>query len=325
MLDHNGASWNWTFPTGTPSTSSARNPSVVFNGLGQHLAILEVTDINSVSDVDSIYVELTGATTNDIQEGFENAFPPAGWQTAATGNLSWGHATTVGGFGTSANSMVADNYNVNGGGSTCDMIAAIDLSAVTSNWLTFDVAYARWSGAYLDSLEVLVSTDCGITWNTVYFKGDTDLATAPDFSSAAFVPSDSEWRTDSIEMTSYLGEDFLSIAFRNHGNWSQMLYVDNINLGDQAVAIESAPSKEWVSVYPNPVAVNGQLKISASTDAPLEFSLFNLNGKLVSHQLINGNDLISIGKLQLSIGTYLYHVKGNGIMRTGKLTVVKTR
>ncbi len=325
MLDHNGASWNWTFPTGTPSTSSARNPSVVFNGLGQHLAILEVTDINSVSDVDSIYVSLTGASANDIQEGFENAFPPAGWQTATTGNLSWGHATAVGGYGTSANSMVADNYNVDGGGTTCDMIAAIDLSAVNSGWLTFDVAYARYSGAYLDSLEVLVSTDCGTTWNTVYFKGDADLATAPDFSSAPFVPMASEWRTDSIDMTGYLGEDFLSIAFRNHGNWSQMLYVDNINLGDQAVAMEASPLKEWISCYPNPVAANGELKISSSTDTPLEFSLFNLNGKLIAHQLINGNDLINIGKLQLSMGTYLYHVKGNSIMRNGKLTVVKTR
>ena len=117
------------------------------------------------------------------------------------------------------------------------------------------------------------------TWNTVYFKGDTDLATAPDFSSAPFVPMASEWRTDSIDMTSYLGADFLSIAFRNHGNWSQMLYVDNINLGDQAVAMEAAPLKEWVSCYPNPVAANGQLKISSSTDAPVEFSLFNLKWK----------------------------------------------
>ena len=135
----------------------------------------------------------------------------------------------------------------------------------------------------------------------------------------------SEWRTDSIDMTSYLGEDFLSISFRNYGNWSQMLYVDNINLGDQAVAIEAAPLKEWVSCYPNPVTANGQLKISSSTDAPVEFSLFNLNGKLVSHQLINGNDIINIGKLQLSMGTYLYHIKGNGIIHNGKLTVVKTR
>jgi len=221
--------------------------------------------------------------------------------------------------------ILADNYNVDGGGTTCDMIASIDLSSVNSSWLTFDVAYARYSGAYLDILEVLVSNDCGTTWNTVYFKGDTDLATAPDFSSAPFVPAPSEWRTDSIDMTSYLGEDFLSIAFRNHGNWSQMLYVDNINLGDQAVAIEAAPLKEWVSCYPNPVTANGQLKISSSTDAPVEFSLFNLNGKLVSHQLINGNDIINIGKLQLSMGTYLYHIKGNGIIRNGKLTVVKMR
>ena len=104
-----------------------------------------------------------------------------------------------------------------------------------------------------------------------------------------------------------------------------MLYVHNINLGDQAVAMEASPLKEWISCYPNPVAANGELKISSSTDTPLEFSLFNLNGKLIAHQLINGNDLINIGKLQLSMGTYLYHVKGNSIMRNGKLTVVKTR
>ena len=77
--------------------------------------------------------------------------------------------------------------------------------------LTFDVAYARYSATYKDSLIVSVTNDCGSSWNRVYQKGSTILATAPD-NTGAFVPTSTQWRTESINLDSYAGQSSLKIA-----------------------------------------------------------------------------------------------------------------
>ncbi len=41
-----GATYNWSFPTGTPSSSNLENPVVSFNSLGTHTVSLTVTDAN---------------------------------------------------------------------------------------------------------------------------------------------------------------------------------------------------------------------------------------------------------------------------------------
>jgi len=48
-IAQNGASYNWSFPTGTPSSSSDKNPLVSFNSLGNHDVSLTVTDANGTN------------------------------------------------------------------------------------------------------------------------------------------------------------------------------------------------------------------------------------------------------------------------------------
>ena len=45
--------------------------------------------------------------------------------------------------------------------------------------LVFEYAYARYPGVYEDSLQVMISGDCGITWQKLFDKGGVDLQTAP--------------------------------------------------------------------------------------------------------------------------------------------------
>lgn len=44
-----GATWNWSFPGGTPSSSTLRNPKVIYNSPGQKSVTLTVTDANGTS------------------------------------------------------------------------------------------------------------------------------------------------------------------------------------------------------------------------------------------------------------------------------------
>ncbi len=41
---NNITSWNWTFPNGTPSSSTQQNPVISYSGSGSFDVTLEVTD-----------------------------------------------------------------------------------------------------------------------------------------------------------------------------------------------------------------------------------------------------------------------------------------
>ena len=58
FIDHSalyneGATWSWSFPGGTPETSSERHPKVIYSNAGSYDVTLEVSDING-SDVQTI-------------------------------------------------------------------------------------------------------------------------------------------------------------------------------------------------------------------------------------------------------------------------------
>jgi Concanavalin A-like lectin/glucanases superfamily/PKD domain len=55
----NNVSTSWSFPTGTPSNSTATQPTVTFATAGTHTAILTVTDANNVTSTTNISVTVT--------------------------------------------------------------------------------------------------------------------------------------------------------------------------------------------------------------------------------------------------------------------------
>ena len=54
----------------------------------------------------------------------------------------------------------------------------IDITNTDSIRINFDVAYAQYDASPLDSLQIIYSTDCGVTWlPTTYNKGGSILST----------------------------------------------------------------------------------------------------------------------------------------------------
>jgi hypothetical protein len=100
------------------------------------------------------------------------------------------------------------------------------------------------------------------------------LATSPDFQSF-FIPSNSQWRKDSVDLSAYANVGQLQIAFRNIGDWGNCLYLDNINIGSMANQPELEPMKR--SVFPNPVGPGSTLQVKGSSFDTAK--LFDSNGK----------------------------------------------
>ena len=230
-------SWSWTFPGGTPSSSTQQNPTgIVWNTPGTYTVTLTASASSGSSTHTQVINILGGSLAPPLSEGFEGAaFLPANWQANNAGNASvfWTRAN-VG--RNSSWSAKFDNFNNDAGGARDEMIAPkLSLVGLQNCTLTFDVAHARYNATYVDSLEVLISTNCGSTWTSVYLKGGSVLATVPD-QTTTFTPTNTQWRNETVNLTPYIGQSNVLVAFRNRGHYGNNIYIDNVNLQGQLSA-----------------------------------------------------------------------------------------
>jgi PKD repeat protein len=226
-------SWSWTFQNGTPAISNSQNPSVTYNTPGTYSVSLTATNGNGTNTMTKVlYVTVSSINTLPLVEGFQLAtFPPANWQNvdASSDNLIWKRSTTVGKASTA--SLYYDNYNLNAAGSRDEIrTPKYNFSTFTQAQLCFDVAYSQYDDIYSDSLSILVSTDCGLTYSQIYLKGGQTLATAPNDSTATFIPTSTQWRRDTVSLNAYVGMANVMVSFQNRGYFGQALYIDNINI-----------------------------------------------------------------------------------------------
>jgi PKD repeat protein len=240
-LSTNATSWSWNFGAGaTPATSTAQNPTVTFNTVGTNTITLTATNVFG-SDVETKtnYVTIQSATgaTLPISQGFTGAtFVPTNWS-LVNGNASpttWVRSATIGNTPTAGNSMMFDNFNYSDADDDEVRMEGANFTGLSSAQLTFDVAYAAYSATAFDGLQVLVSTDCGVTFTSVYNKTGATIAAGNLPTAAAintaFTPTLAQWRTETVNLTPYIGNPKVVVAFRNLSNYGNRLFVDNINL-----------------------------------------------------------------------------------------------
>ncbi len=264
--------WSWTFQSGTPATSTAQNPSVVYNTPGTYSVQLTASNVNgSNSMTKTLYITVSPVNTLPLVEGFQAVtFPPTNWQNYDDkgDGLKWARSATVGKASTA--STYYDNYNQDATGSHDEMRAPkYTFAGFSVIKLYFDVAYAQYDPTYSDSLAVVVSSDCGVTWNQVYVKGGTTLATAPNYTAAIFTPTAAQWRTDTVYLNAYAGMPNVLVSFQNRGHYGQAIYLDNINIAGSGAG--SAPNASF-SVPATKCSGQPITFTDASTGAPTSWS-----------------------------------------------------
>jgi len=281
-------SYSWTFGGGTPATSTTQNPSITYNTAGTYNVSLTVSNTNGTNtSTQTGYITVTGASTNalPVNEGFTaTAFPPtapAAWTIINTdgGATTWARSATVGVAPTVGNSMVFDNYNFDDSGNSDEMrLPKLNFTGYSAAQMTFHIAYAPFTQngqTFSDGLQVIVSTDCGTTWNTIYDKSGTTVAAGNLPTVAAittqFTPTAAQWRQETVDLTSYVGQANVIIAFKNMAAYGNRLFIDNINL--TGTSVPSPPTASFTST-PTGSACTGQTiqYTSTSTGSPSSYS-----------------------------------------------------
>jgi PKD repeat protein len=269
----NPTSWSWTFAGGTPTASTQQHPTVTYASAGTYQVSLTVTNANGNNTKTEVgYITVSSPQTLPLVEGFQGSFLPANWtlMDVNSNGITWTHSTSAGGFGTSSSSVVFDNFTNNENGARDELwTPKYNFSSVSSATMTFDVAYARYNATYSDTLAVMVSTDCGLTWSQVFLKGGSTLSTRTDLTTL-FVPTNTQWRTETVSLTSFAGQGNVLIAFQNRGRYGNAIYLDNINI--TGVVTVPAPDANF-SVANTTVCVGQTVSFTdISTNTPTSWS-----------------------------------------------------
>ncbi len=267
-------------------------------------------------------VKTTGVAL-PLTEGFEGVFPPVDWIQYLAGDAysPWAADSTtfktgIASMGTFNTILIFDNS-----GRKEDIASPLlDLTSIANPYLTFDVAYNYHHYAppvttidtiFADTLEVLISTDCGATYTSLYKKGGTQLATFaspilnPTSIAADFiVPADSNWRTEGIDLSAYSTDNKAIVKFSYISALGGSINIDNVKFRGNPVKTEQLQLLHAGNVFPNPA--NDHVLVTAGNSVLDHIAIVDMTGKTV--MLVNceqGRTEMQVNIASLIEGVYI--------------------
>jgi pimeloyl-ACP methyl ester carboxylesterase len=273
-----------------------------------------------------------------VFEGFEGAkFPPNNWVQIQGSEVysPWGLDNTVSRTGTSS----AGAFNTillfdNAGRKESLISPVLDLTSVSKPSLSFDVAYNydqygqpyfRRDTFFADTLEVLISTNCGASYTSLYKKGGKDLATFTDpilnplnVQSCFIVPGSKEWRTEDIDLSQYAADKKVELKFNYISALGGSIYIDNVSFASKGVGI-AGEVKPLINLAPNPAT--DKVYIAAGNGHILKVNVTDVSGRHVIVMTGDRNNKAEINTSALPNGIYFFHVLTEEGMQTGKVMI----
>ncbi len=325
QLDAGGVqTFVWSGNLASGATTDVTLPTVTSTA-GNHSFTVYTSDPNGGADQNTF--NDTRTTTFDINsnlavlpvmEGFENtSFPPIGWTFVDNNSPAmFFHLTTTGGFGNSTSCLRARGFVLTSAYASMISTPANFTSLVAPASLTFSLAYAMKNSSSDDSLNIYTSTDCGNTWTRVYSKTGTALATAANHG-GNYTPLPADWRTESINLSSLIGQQSVQIRFEFFGDQGNNIHVDDVNILDAITAITEISSAS-VSVFPNPATGNLHFNLPSSKENKV-IEIYSAMGTLVKHFTVTDIS-VDINIADLAPDVYFYRIaNGNSKPVIGKI------
>lgn len=218
---------------------------------------------------------------------------------------------------TGSGSLYMNNYNYSGIGQVDEFtLPGINISQLAKGGLSFFVSYAPYglNSGFADTLEILVSGDCGITFDQVYKKYGTDLATAPATTAEFFPRGTYDWRKEWVDLSTYFESTFLVIQFRHTSNYENNLFLDRIRV-EKIFSLsneEELAAGRKLYAFVNPA---GSIDVSFEgfSQATGELVLTDVQGRELFRTDVSAaitNQSVSIPAQELSAGVYFLQLLG---------------
>ncbi|KAB2807081.1 M43 family zinc metalloprotease [Phaeocystidibacter luteus] len=318
----NGTTFSWEFKKNGQviSTSSLENPVMNFTQTGTYDVKFTITN-GLGSDSQEKQAEFTVYDTNPYWDNnftatFENDLPNSTWLVLDNGDGRKWSTSSVAAFGGTKSAINPNRSSLADGGDDILQSSAILLDETPTATLRFQYAWARQESSNQDRLTVLVSQDCGETWNIARLISSFQLNTAGANVTGNFVPNSSQWTEAVINLNSYVGPDPILIRFAYTPDGGNNLYIDEVRM-DVGIGLEEELGSS-LAIYPNPA--NTTLNINTGTTEDASYQIMNTNGQVV----LNGD--IALGQTEVSVenipaGVYMVRVTSNGSVQTEKVVI----
>lgn len=318
--------WTWSFPSGSPSSSTDQNPLITYSTPGEYAVTLTATDGTTTDDeTKTAYIKvLPASATLPFYEGFENYTTLAGltnWEVVNTNNNNAFEITTTAAHSGSKSVKLA---NFGQSGTNVDELIAspVDLSGVASNGnvvtLSFRYAYRKRVTADYEWLKVFITGDCGDTWIQRKTIGGSQLSSTAV--STSWTPSSaSDWTTvHMINVTSEYWVDNFNYKFKFEGANGNNFFLDDINIylgspSDNIVlGLAEIGEIDELSLYPNPADDELNLQFSVNSAQEVQIQIQDVFGKVAQNNSVNaaiGSNLVMMDTKDLAAGVYFVAVK----------------
>jgi PKD repeat protein len=329
---HSVTGWSWSFEGGAPSSSAISNPSITYNTPGIYSVTLVASNggtSETITKENYILVLPNTGRTIPYSEGFESLteFPDNNKFTVENlaDDVTWELNTTTAYTGSKCVSI--DNFGVNGGTKDAIVSETIDLSGVDPDdaiVFNFKYAYKRRNAGNEEWLRFYISKDCGETWALRKNINGDDLG--PTISGSPYTPaSESDWYQ--VNITNIYADYFVSnfrYKIEFEGDNGNNIYIDDINLYAASTAdVNEIAFGESITVYPNPMANESTISLTAPTTEAYSITLFNTLGEQLKTiyfgDLQSGEHSIKWDASDLAKGIYILRIESQGQIQTIKV------
>lgn len=280
--------YEWSFPGGNPTTSSAQNPVVAYSVEGIYAVELSVT--NDFGDntvvLDGLVEVSTNGTDVFYSENFESGtLAGNGFSIDNPDNdITW-EINTIGGAVVGNKAAGINLFSYDAAGQRDGLITPpLNFSNHYNVQLDFQHAHRRYSADFSDSLIVYVSTDGGNTFpHRVVEAAENGQGTFATGSILGenFVPANgNDWcfggdlgsACFSVDLSEFDGEEDVRIKFETYNDYGNNIYVDNIELRGNCLLVQAAPVAS-LSAFPLEVCAGESVSFTdESNNVPTDYN-----------------------------------------------------
>jgi hypothetical protein len=327
------AAYSWTGSLASLADASVTLSSITSTA-GNHVLQAYTSNPNGQADQRTTNDTLSAAymyfppASLPLAEHFEgSSFPPDGWDIInPDGSYTWEKANGTGKTGNAA--MIKNYYYSSYGARDYLRLPLVDLSNADSAFISFQVAAATYTnpgtaGNVWDTLQVVISTDCGNTYTPLYKKWADSLVTAPAGSNF-FVPTATQWRKDSVNLTPYIGQGNVMLAFLNTTENENNIYLDDITVYKKTVN-PNLKAKGFI-VTPNPASQSVAVQFYPQPSNLRDIAIYSFAGQKVAEVRVGDGQAMNyytfnIGRL--AAGVYVVRAVFTDKVVTQKLVKIQ--
>jgi len=335
-IDNNTeATFNWSGTLAAGATTTVNLPQLTV-AAGTHTLTARVVNPNSNIDYNAANNTATKTFTiigtyspMPVTETFASTtFPPASWinEDPDEDGIGWSRKSGAGGFGQSTSCAKIDFWTSPTGNIDNLYTPPLNLSGSTTAFVLFNYAYAQYNTASNDGFNVEVSTNCGASWNSVWSKAGTALATRAATTSNYSAPAAGDWKSTYADLTAYAGQANVFVRFHAISDYGNNAYIDDIQIvQNNNNSITETTENASVIIYPNPFNDFTNIRLNLIQPSSVNYRVFNATGSLVYSEdagnLNIGNHSFRFNSDNLTSGIYFIQIMVGNEMITKKISI----